>query len=260
MDSQGNPFPTDRVPGPECPLCAHPLPLDPLDIVRMFCCGQTICAGCMYAAKTKMVGANFDKCPYCLTPAGTRKTILKQLNKRVNKHKDPTAMFQLAKMYGQGACGIPKNPKKKVELLRMAADLEGPEALVSLSVYYVDGYQDGNIAKDLAKAKKYLEIAAYRLGVALAWLNLGRLYLTKERNIPASLHHYRVAASYGYDEALGNVKQGYKKGCISKEVFAATLRAWQAANDDMRTEGREKAKAMRKSKQWIYSEEMNQGF
>ena len=248
-DSKGNPFPTQRVLGQECPLCMCTFPLDQSEIAGMFCCGNHICAGCKHVSLMKM-GDRGRKCPYCrqIPPdANNEKMLIKRLQERIESHKDPDAMYALSSFYRDGNYGILKNAKKQVELLRMAAILEHPASLFHLGLYHTKGYPDGNITKNLAKAKESYEIAAYRGGYCGAWQNLGYLYYQEGRNISASMYHFRMASSYGDCHSLNVVKWGYKNGHISKEDFETTLRAWQAANDEMATDDRKKAKARKKA-------------
>ena len=51
--------------------------------------------------------------------------------------------------------------------------------------------------------------------------------------------HFIVASNLGHDDSLQMVKECYMKGLISKDDFAAALRAHQAAVDDTRSEQRE---------------------
>ena len=60
-----------------------------------------------------------------------------------------------------------------------------------------------------------------------------------------AIKHLTIAASNGYDPSLKHLKQGYVEGLISKEDFAAALKAHQAAMDAKKSPQREAAEATR---------------
>ena len=55
--------------------------------------------------------------------------------------------------------------------------------------------------------------------------------------------HFIIAAKLGDDDSLNALKEGYKKGYVSKEDFAAALRGHQAAVDATKSPQREKGEA-----------------
>ena len=58
-----------------------------------------------------------------------------------------------------------------------------------------------------------------------------------------AVKHWMIAAKLGHDDSLYALKEGYKKGDVSKEDFAAALRGHQAAVDATKSPQREKEEA-----------------
>ena len=55
--------------------------------------------------------------------------------------------------------------------------------------------------------------------------------------------HFIIAANLGLDEALGNLKEYFRRGLVSKEDYEAALRGHQAAVDATKSQQREEAYA-----------------
>ena len=55
--------------------------------------------------------------------------------------------------------------------------------------------------------------------------------------------HFIIAANAGYKKSLDKVKGGYMKGCVTKDEYANTLRAYQSREDEMKSDERDKARA-----------------
>ena len=64
-------------------------------------------------------------------------------------------------------------------------------------------------------------------------------------NIDRSMKHFILAAKAGYKPSLESVKLGYKEGVITKDEYANTLRAYQQRHDEMKSDTRDKAAALR---------------
>ena len=64
-------------------------------------------------------------------------------------------------------------------------------------------------------------------------------------NIDRSMKHFILAAKAGYKPSLESVKLGYKEGVITKDEYANTLRAYQHRHDEMKSDTRDKAAALR---------------
>jgi hypothetical protein len=53
----------------DCPICCLPIPIDPQDSTRMFCCCKLICNGCQFANQLREQEKNLiSSCPFCRQP------------------------------------------------------------------------------------------------------------------------------------------------------------------------------------------------
>ena len=57
------------------------------------------------------------------------------------------------------------------------------------------------------------------------------------------MKHFMIAARAGFDDSLKAVGLGYKRGDVSKDEYAQTLRAYKDSQDEMKSEQRTKAAA-----------------
>jgi TPR repeat protein len=108
----------------------------------------------------------------------------------------------------------------------------------ALSVMYHLGE---GVEKDEEKKFYHLEEAAIG-GHPKARHNLGYLEW-KNGRLERAVKHWIIAANLGYDDSLYSLTHCYKDGMISKEDFAAALRAHQAAVDATKSPQREAAEA-----------------
>ena len=121
-----------------------------------------------------------------------------------------------------------------------AAKLGDVDAHYELSNLYHEGQ---GVEKDEKKELYHLEEAAigghpnarYSLGIAEG----------KNGRIERSVKHLIIAANLGYDGAIQVLKDCYAHGLVSKEDFAAALRAHQAAVDATKSPQREATEAAR---------------
>jgi len=117
-----------------------------------------------------------------------------------------------------------------------AAGLNGAQAHCELSHMYFEGK---GVEKNGKLENYHLEEAAIR-GHPEARYNLG-FNEGKIGNIERAVKHYIITASHGENDAVTVLKKGYRVGQISREDFAATLRAHQAAIDAAKSTQREAA-------------------
>ena len=78
--------------------------------------------------------------------------------------------------------------------------------------------------------------ARYNLGVTEA----------KNGRIDRAVKHFIIAASLGHDGSLKTLNDCFKKGLVSKEVYATTLRAHQAGLNETKSPQREAAAEAKK--------------
>jgi hypothetical protein len=218
----------------ECPICCLPLPLHPGKSTLMTCCCKYICNGCHFANQKREKEAGLQRrCVYCREHAPkSKEEVDKRIMERIKKN-DPVAMTAMGKQYlGGGDYG------KSFENYTMAAELGDVEAHFLLGAMYFEGL---GVEKDEKKWVYHCEQAsngghpAARAVVAAHEMKNGRF----ER----AAKHYIIAANLGHDNSLQEVKALFVKGIVSKEEYAAALRAHQAAVDATKSAEREEAEA-----------------
>ena len=167
--------------------------------------------------------------------------MIRRYKKRV-KRGDRHAMYLLAGKYRDGSY---QDLRKSRELVHRAADLGHVGAIAELGSMYALGL-DG-ISVDETKGRDFLERAA-KSGETLALVNLGALEARKGRT-KLGLTYLRTAAEAGEDEAVKGLWNWFKAGELSKDDLEKSLRAHQKANEDMRSEERERHKRWKKAQE-----------
>ena len=217
-------------PRDDCPVCFLRLPMIHEQKYQP-CCGKTICCGCMDAVQQR-ANVSAPICPFCRAPC-INDEVLRQLKVRASM-KDANAIGLLGRFQANGEYGIPRDTKKGIEMLSIAARLGNVSACGLLGNFYHPYFISiPGVDKDYEKAIHYYELAAMG-GLEEARTNLGCLLIlqSKESNrfkkyymIMVAMTHFLIAAAQGYDEALKLVKDGYVQGFITKDEFAQALRA-----------------------------------
>eukprot|EP00984_Skeletonema_dohrnii_P034284 scaffold33516_cov111-Skeletonema_dohrnii-CCMP3373.AAC.2 len=134
--------------------------------------------------------------------------------RRVEKN-DPVAIREIGMKHGNNG-----DYELAFEYLTKAAELGDALAHYLLSLFYRDGQ---GVEKDEKKGFYYLEEAAI------------------------AAKHFIIAANLGHDDSIQALKECYKRGgLVSKEDFAAALRAHQAAVDATKSPQRDAAEALKK--------------
>eukprot|EP00985_Skeletonema_marinoi_P001625 scaffold653_cov132-Skeletonema_marinoi.AAC.5 len=216
----------------DCPICFLPLQLD-LENSMMSCCGKMVCRGCDYANMLRERQARLQQtCPFCRRPLpNTQEEAVANYMKRVEKN-DPVAMTHIGrKHYNNG------DYESAFEYLTKAAELGDAIAHHCLSIMYREGL---GVEKDEKKGVYYLEEAAIA-GHPKARYNLAGYEWDNER-YDRAVKHYIIAANLGHDTSIQLLKESYAAGKVSKDDFAAALRAHQAAVDATKSPQREAAK------------------
>jgi TPR repeat protein len=122
------------------------------------------------------------------------------------------------------------------EYYTKAAELGSVDAHYQLSVVYHEG---NGVEKDKEKDLHHLEEAAID-GHPAARYNLACYEGTNGRHERAG-KHWIIAANLGDDGSIERLKSGYKARLVSKDDFAAALRAHQATADARKIPKREAA-------------------
>jgi len=198
----------------------------------MFCCGKSICVGCVGKAKDEIRKGNMkDWCLMCRVPT-IRSNDMSYLMKRTEVN-DPEACHRLGQSYLNGQDGLLQDHRKAFELFYRGAEFGSIRAHYNLACAYLIG-EGGE--QDVEKAVYHMKLAAIG-GHEGARYTLG--ILEKERgDINRAMKHYMIAARSGYDTALKAVCAGYKAGHVTKDDYAKTLRTYQHSCDEMKSEQR----------------------
>ena len=195
------------------------------------CCSKIICNGCDFAGlKQELEQRRERTCIFCRHPVPNQQEANRILMKRVEAN-DPVALLQLGSIhFNEG------NYKSAFEYFTKAAQLGDVTAHYQLSVMYKEGV---GVEQDEKKMIYHLEQAAIG-GDPGARYSLG----AKEWNngqYKRAIKHFIIAANFGHDDAMKELKLGYRDGLVSKDDFASTLRAHKAAADAMKSPQRDAA-------------------
>ena len=218
----------------DCPICCLPLSIDPQKSTLYSCCSKLVCDGCVYANDMRELEQRLvPACPFCRHPAPkSQEEADKNEMKRVEVN-DPFAMREVGlRRYHRG------DYDGSFEYMSKAAGLGDSVAHYQLSVMYDKGE---GVEKDEKKEVYHLEEAAIG-GHPDARHNLGCVEGNNGR-LDRAMKHWIIATNLGHDFSLKMVKGGYADGIVSKEDFAAALRAHQAAVDATKSPQREEADA-----------------
>ena len=120
-----------------------------------------------------------------------------------------------------------------------AAELGDIDAHYQLSVMYQCGH---GVARDKEKEVHHLEKAAIA-GYPAAIYNLGIIEIEKSSQYDRAVKYFTIAANLGHNDSLAAIKKCYQNGKVSKDDFAAALRAHKAAVDATKSPQREAAEA-----------------
>jgi hypothetical protein len=207
----------------ECPICCLPLPIDESKSTMMRCCCKHICSGCFYANKKReREGGLEPRCVYCREPLPeSDEEGDKRIMKRIKKYNDPVAMRSMGKTHHKEG-----EDEKSLEYWTKAAELGDMEAHACLGTSY---YFGEGIEKDEKKAVYHWEQAA------IGGQPHARALLANHEKMNGRMEkaakHFIIAANLGHDDSLQEVKRLFMQGIVSKEEYAAALRAHQAAVD-----------------------------
>ena len=228
----------DPPPPDECPICMLPLPLAKEESKFKLCCGKVICNGCLYAMMMSEGGA--DLCPFCrdLVPITNQKVdeLLKELMNKGNA--DGYHQYALSHEFGKHH---PINIEKANEFYLKAGDLGCTSGYYNLGISYLDG---NGVEVNNKKAKQYWELAAMG-GDFSARFNVG-VEEQDAGNWRLAFKHFMISAKAGYPVALefvtDNCKTGVKRGFMTEEEYADTLRAYHESRKEVKSDDRDKAR------------------
>merc|ERR1712176_727030 len=174
-----------------------------------------------------------DLCPFCrASEPEDHAEILKQIRIRIDQYNDTVAMNQLGAMYENGGYGLTKSRQKAEELFKRSYDFGSPDAALQLAHFYPD------------KMLEYIEEAARRGNIHAEYL-LG-IYVYQSEDFEKSIGHLIKVTRAGSDVCMKELMSVYRRGILSKDDLASTLRAYQAAVDETKSETREYAKRFKR--------------
>ena len=216
----------------DCPICSLPLQIEHKKTTSFSCCSKVICKGCSYALFLQQEGSNVQPvCPFCRHPEYTSsEEDQKNLMKRVAAN-DPGALCVLG--YRHLTEG---EYDRALKYWTKAAEMGDAMTHFNLFIIYSQGQ---GVEKDETKKIFHLEEAAI-LGHPHARYNLG-CHEWRSGRIDRAVKHYIISATLGHDESIQAVKGLYKDGYVSKEDFAAALRAHHVAVNAMKSPTRREA-------------------
>jgi tetratricopeptide (TPR) repeat protein len=229
----------------DCPICLVPLPLVKDETTIMTCCSKIICNGCDYSNLLRESKESLEtKCPFCRQPSGGLSLSEAEADKNTMKRieaNDPVAMSNMGKLrYDEG------DYSSAFEYWTKAAGMGDIDSHFHLGDLYRNGQ---GVEKDKKKELYHWEKAAIG-GHAAARYNLGCNEGNNGR-IERAVKHFIISAYLGYDRAIEVLKGEYANGTISKEDFAAALRAHHTAVDATKSPQREAAKEAKERGEFI---------
>lgn len=226
----------DPPPKEDCEICMLPMPHATYacgEVQRIYqpCCGKHFCGGCVMAMEEEMdKGTMKRKCAFCrVRIASSKKEFVTRLKDRMRLY-DAGAFYMLGQAYRYGDNGVSKDTKKALELWKQAAQFGSIIAQFRVGLAYDEGEGD---EKDMTKAKHHYTLAAIG-GHETARDYLGVIE-AKHGNMDRAMKHYMIAAKAGFDKSLKEVGEGFKDGCVTKDDYANTLRAYQITVNDMKS-------------------------
>ena len=236
----------EHPPNEECPICLIPMPHEEGSVIFRSCCGKTFCHGCAFGmgntelSKMKIDEMVYSKekmespCPYCRTHlADGVKQFIKQ-TEVLAKNGNAEAYYNLGIKYAKGK-SVAKDYTKANAWWLKGGQLGCAAAYNNLGTSYLKGL---GVERDEKKAKYYFELGALG-GSVPARHNLGTAELKDEES--RAVKHFLLAARAGYKPSLDFVlKYGFRKGVVTKDEYANTLRAYQERHDLMKSNERTK--------------------
>ena len=223
-------------PKEDCPICMLPLPSLFTGQKYRSCCGKIICSGCIHAVAKRDGGVGL--CPFCRTPMPTPEELIELYKKRVEVN-DAEGIRNLGCFYSGGLYGLTQDYNKALELWHQAGELGNTKSYSNIGNSYLQG---NGVERDEKKAMHYYELAAMG-GDTDARHNLG-VFEKNAGNMDRALKHHMIAAGFGDNDSLVNIKQMFKNGQATKDDYAKALLAYQANLVEIKSPQRDEAAAL----------------
>ena len=205
----------------DCPICCLPHSIVRSKAVVNGCCGKLICESCHYSNEMRQADRSLAKvCPFCRHPLPSSEEEARELLMKRVEANDVPSLVEVGYHYNSTGDFV-----AAFKYWAKAAELDDDaEAHFCLATMYQHG--KGGVEKDLEKEIYHLEKAAIA-GHPNARFNLGCTDQAAGRTDRA-VKHFIIAANLGHDTSLKFLQKFYADEKVSKEEFAATLRAYQS--------------------------------
>jgi len=214
----------------DCPICCLPLSLNIKESSLYSCCSKWICNGCVYAHHTRQFNRQINNtCPFCRCPTTTTTEGDHLHFKKRAAANDPVAIHKMGMKHYEE-----EDYDTAFEYCTKAAKMGDVDAHNSLSIWYREGK---GVEKDEKKEVYHLEQAAIGGHPTARW-NLA--CHEGINDIDRAVKHWIIGANLGCDRSIQMLKEFYP-GSLSKEDFAAALRAHYAAVNATKSPHREEA-------------------
>jgi len=222
----------------DCPICHIRLPIKGNHCTYEPCCGTILCNGCAYAHADAPADTEKGTCVFCRSEASSSdEERIERIKERVEDN-DAWAIYNLGKYYQFGMKGLRQDHSKTLELFHESAKLGHHPAHYDLSVCYREG---GIIERDTRKATHHGQLAAMA-GNVHARYNLG-CDEYNAGNMDRAYKHLMISANDGCDLSMKEVQEGYRRGFVTKDDYAETIRAYGNSIDQMKSDDRDRAAA-----------------
>ena len=228
-------------PPEDCPICFLPLSLDTRESTFKSCCGKLVCLGCVHAMiEERGEEEESAYCPFCRTPQANSNEEEIERTEKLMENGNANAFYVLAGLYLEGTHGVVQDLAKACELYLKAGELGYANGYYCLGNAYREGR---GVELDTKKARHYYELGAMK-GCAIARNNLGSLEGISGNHRQA-MKHCMISASAGFTQSLNVVKVGFKEGYVTKEEYESTLCAHNKWQDEIKSDMRDRALALR---------------
>jgi len=171
-----------------------------------------------------------QKCAFCRQPVTRVKALKKLMKKNVSG-----AFMMMGGFYKSGEKGLFQSDTKALELFIRAAELGCANAFAVIAKYYFEGRV---VEQDESKALEFWEVAAKKDSVG-AHEDLALVH-KRNGNVGLFIKHLKLLANAGDQLSMDTLMKCYREvELLTKEELAETLRAFQAAKNEMWSEGRD---------------------
>ena len=211
----------DPPPREECSLCFMPMLHSSCGKYMTYqpCCGKILCNGCWHAVCDEVKQGNMkDWCPFCRVPTTRNlEEIIQRFYDRMELN-DPEAFYQIGLVNYNGDWRLTQDFKKALKLFVKASELGSCRAHCKIADMHILGE---GVTKDYDKALHHYKLAAIggheeaRHNVGLKYLSLG--------DVRRGMKHCIYAANAGYEKALSTIREGYENGYVSKKFYSFAL-------------------------------------